>query len=272
MAAKVNLEFKSLSPSNDSVAFLTLNRPGASNALDGEMIREITESLAQVKQRGLSCRALVLQGEGKNFCAGADLEWMERSKELGLAANRKEADELSCLFRALYELETPSLAMVHGAVYGGGVGLVACCDYVLAAETTKFCLSEVRVGLAASVILPFLHLKMHAGFLRRYVLSATVFDAEEARHAGLIALVVDEDQRGQTLTAEINALLSGEPTVQRIFKRNHRLLLEQDAGWLKRQCELGAATIAAARVSATGQEGFRAFFEKRKPNWAVKIS
>ena len=269
---KVKLEFKNLSSSSDSVAFLTLARPEASNALDGGMIGEMMAALDSVRQRGAGCRVLVIRGEGKNFSAGADLEWMKRSKSLGLAANQKEAKELSSLFRSIYELETPTLALVHGAVYGGGVGLAACCDYVLAAEGTRFCLSEVKVGLAAAVILPFLHLKIHAGFLRRFVLSATVFGAEEARHAGLVALVVDEDKKEQALTEELNALLCGEPSAQRTFKRNHRLLLERDAAWLEKQCDIGVDTIAAARVSATGQEGISAFLEKRKPNWAATIS
>jgi len=269
--SKAKLELKKLNHTEDVVAYLTLSRPDASNAMDGEMIRELTAHLEKVATLGLKCRALVLSGEGRNFCAGADLEWMKRSKDLGLEANRQEAEELSRLFHTLYGLETPTLAVVHGAAYGGAVGLAACCDYVLASEKARFCLSEVKVGLVAAVILPFLHLKIHAGFLRRLVLGATVFDAEEARHAGLVQLVVFDADRDKVLQSELNAILAGEPTVQRAFKRNHRGLLERDSAWWKEQSRIGVETIAAARTSPTGQEGISAFFEKRKPKWAVTM-
>ncbi len=235
------------------------------------MIREMGQAIKTIKEMGLRCRLLVLRGVGKNFCAGADLEWMRQSKSLGLEQNRKEASELSALFRSLYDLETPTLALVQGAAYGGAVGLAACCDIVLATENSKFCLSEVKVGLVAAVILPFLHLKIHPGHLHRFVLGATVFGGEDARHAGLVARVVDEDKQDEALLHEINSILAGEPNVQRAFKKNHRLLLERDSAWWQAQCEIGVETIAAARISPTGQEGISAFFEKRKPNWAAKV-
>lgn len=270
MSSKVMLNFKTLPAGAGEVAFLTLNRAEVSNALDGEMIRDLVQAIKTVKEKGLTCRLLVLQGAGKNFCAGADLEWMKQSKNLGLEENRKESRELSSLFRGLYDLETPTLAVVQGAAYGGAVGLAACCDVVLAEERAKFCLSEVKVGLVAAVILPFLHLKIHPSFLRRFVLGATVFDAEEGRHAGLVTKVVEGDLK-EALLNEVNAILAGEPHVQRAFKRNHRLLLERDSGWWEKQCEIGVETIAAARVSPTGQEGIAAFFEKRRPHWAAKL-
>ncbi len=266
--AKATLELKKLKNGSESVAYVTLSRPDAANAMDGEMIRELTAAFETVRAMGLSCRALVLRGAGKNFCAGADLEWMKRSKNLSLEENRREAQELSRLFHSLYELETPTMAVVQGAAYGGAVGLAACCDYVIAEEKARFCLSEVKVGLVAAVILPFLFLKIHAGFLRRFVLGATVFDGEEARHAGLVQLVDYDGDLEKALTRELAAVLAGEPNVQRAFKRNHRLLLERDGAWWKEQSRIGIETIAAARVSATGQEGIAAFFEKRKPSWA----
>ncbi len=271
--SKAKLELKKLggpkSAKGDCVAYVTLARPDVSNAMDGEMIAELTAAFGQVQVLGLSCRALVLRGEGKNFCAGADLEWMKRSKDLSLEENRQEAQALSRLFHSLYELEAPTIAVVHGAAYGGAVGLAACCDYVVAEEKARFCLSEVKVGLVAAVILPFLHLKIHPGYLRRFVLGATVFDAEEGRHAGLVQVVDYDGDLEKVWKAELNAVLAGEPHVQRAFKKNHRQLLERDAAWWKEQSRIGVETIAAARVSPTGQEGIAAFFEKRKPEWAI---
>ena len=269
IVAKAKLELKKLGNSSGSVAYVTLSRPDASNAMDGEMIAELTAAFEKVQAMGLNCRALILRGEGKNFCAGADLEWMKRSKDLSLEENRREAQALSRMFHALYELETPTIAVVHGAAYGGAVGLAACCDYVIAHEKARFCLSEVKVGLVAAVILPFLHLKIHAGFLRRFVLGATVFDGEEARHAGLVQLVDYDGDLEKVLKAELASVLAGEPHVQRAFKKNHRRLLERDAAWWEEQSRIGIETIAAARVSPTGQEGINAFFEKRKPSWVV---
>jgi methylglutaconyl-CoA hydratase len=213
----------------------------------------------------------VICGAGKNFSGGADLDWMQKSSGLSYIDNVKEAEKLSALFSDLYELPVPTIALVHGAAFGGAVGVIACCDWAIAVDGAKFCLSEVRVGLVAAVILPYLAARMLPGDLRRLVHTGSVFDAATARAAGLVQRTAPAGGADVALKEELSQVLMGEPNIQRIFKQNHRKICEGVEKEWTRHLAVGIETIAKARVSETGQAGIRAFLSKQPPEWAIRL-
>lgn len=253
----------------DALAEITLSRPEVSNAFNATMIEEMLGHLDAIEKRKESCRAVIIRGAGKHFSAGADLEWMQKSTKLSYDENVREAETLSRLFARLYALAVPTIAVVHGAAFGGGVGLVACCDWAIAEEGARFCLSEVKVGLVAAVILPYLATRMPPGELRRLVMTAQVFGAEEAKTAGLVQRVAARGALGELVRSELSQVLAGEPNIQRIFKKNHQRILE-GAAWHEHEAT-GIETIARARVSETGQAGIRAFLTKQPPGWVAEL-
>ena len=173
-----SLVYLPTSDPEQTIAVLRLARPQAANAFNEEMMLEISAHLKAVREQ-TGCRALILHGQGKHFSAGADLNWMKSAAEQSPADNRAGSETLSRMFAALAELPLPTIAVATGAAYGGAVGLIACCDYTIALEKARFCLSEVRLGLIPAVILPHLKRRMRPAALRRLSLSASVFDAAE---------------------------------------------------------------------------------------------
>ena len=250
---------------------LTLNRPEVSNAFNAEMISEICQHFETITSQGEACRALVIKGAGKHFSGGADLEWMKRSSELGYDENLAEADKLSVLFASLCHLPVPTLAVVHGAAFGGAVGLVACCDFAIALDDAKFCLSEVRVGVVAAVILPYLADKMSPGQLRRYVLTGRVFTSREALDSGLVQRTVSQGRLDEALREELELLLKGSPTAQRTFKSLHQGVQKGPFDHWKLQQKTMVETIARMRVSPSGQKGMQAFLTKSTPDWVAAL-
>lgn len=270
--SNVLLEFRPIEAGKpDRIAVMTLNRPDVSNAFNGETIDEISRHLETVRSQSGECRLLCIRGAGKHFSGGADLEWMRRSSKLSYEENVAEAGRLSGIFSQLYEFPVPTMAIVHGASFGGAVGLIACCDFAVAVDSAKFCLSEVKVGLVAAVILPYLSIKVHPGDLKRFVLTARVFNSEEALRSGLVQRVVPEAGLAEAVREEIGAMLQGEPGIQRIFKENHRRLLGGAGNSWREGERIGIETIALARTSATGQAGIDAFLNKRAPDWVRKL-
>ena len=246
------------------VARLTLNRPERHNAFDDLLIADMTEALQELAAEP-SVRVVVLRGAGRHFCAGADLDWMRRVADYSEAANREDAAALALLMHTLDRLAKPTLALVHGAAYGGGVGLVACCDIAIAAEDAKFSLSEVRLGLIPAVISPYVMNAIGPRQARRYFQSAEVIPAPRALEIGLVHGVVPLEElegRGEAMVA---TLLEAAPGAQAEAKElvflcqgrqvDERLLLET------------GQRIASRRASAEGREGLAAFLEKRKPAW-----
>ena len=218
-----------------------------------------------------ACRALVVRAKGKHFSGGADLEWMRKSATLTFEENQAEARNLSGLFAALAGIPTPTVALVQGAVYGGAVGLVSCCDWAIAQDDAKFSLSEVRVGLLPATILPYLSRKMPAGQLRRYGLSARPFGAKDALDAGLVQRVVSAGEMDQAVREELSAVLVGEPRAQRTFKALHQQMQKGPSGFWEEQQKQMVKSIAEARVGEGGQKGLKAFFEKKPADWVVNL-
>lgn len=247
------------------VATLTLNRPDKHNAFDDALIAELTAKLKQVDS-DYKVRVVVLTGAGKSFSAGGDLNWMRSMARFSEKENLDDALKLAELMEILDTLSKPSLARVNGPAYGGGVGLVACCDIAIASDQAKFALTEVRLGLVPSVISPYVIAAIGAHQARRYFLTAEAIDARQAAAIGLVHEVVTADVLDDTLESVIGSLLKAGPqSLAAAKKLIAELAVDAEArGTLKKKT---AQLIAKLRVSPEGQEGLSAFLEKRPPQW-----
>ena len=245
-------------------ATLWLNRPEKNNAFNAQMIRELTAALKSLDENP-DLRFLLLRGRGKHFSAGADLAWMQESAHLDFHANLDDSQRLAELMYSLQQLRVPTLAVVQGAAYGGAVGLIACCDMAIGTAAARICLSEVRVGLIPAVISPFVVHAIGRRAARRYALTAEAFDGQRARELGLFAECHAEGELDTAVQEWIDQWLLNSPQALKACKE---LLNEVGHGQLspalRRYTE---SAIARIRVSPEGQEGLKAFLEKRKPNW-----
>jgi len=246
------------------VASLTLNRPEKHNAFDNIMITDLLQALGKIEKDD-SIRVLVLRAAGKSFCAGADLDWMRRMADYDLEQNLADAKQLARLMYRLNRLNKPVIALVQGASYGGGVGLIACCDIAIASADAIFSLSEVRLGLIPSVISPYVIAAIGSRAARRYFLSGERFDAACALQLGLIHEVVGPGKLEASLGQCIDALLNSGPYAQAAAKE----LIQQVQGRTidESLIEETARRIAEVRASDEAREGLNAFLEKRKPDW-----
>lgn len=243
------------------VTTLTLNRPDVHNAFDETMIAELRESLAGIEQDA-STRIVLIRASGRTFSAGADLNWMKRAANFTEQENYDDAMALAELLRTLDTLSKPTLAFVHGAAFGGGVGLISCCDVVLALRKAVFSLSEVKLGLVPAVISPYVVRAIGARSARRYFQTAERFDCEAAQRIGLVHEIADSDA---ALAAVVDALLQAGPQAQQVSKR--LITRVADRATTQAVIEDTARTIAGVRASAEGREGLSAFFEKRPAGW-----
>ncbi len=246
------------------VATLTLARPEKHNAFDDALIAELTTALESAVADE-AVRVVVLAAEGKSFSAGADLGWMKRMAGYGEAENLADARALANLMRVLNDLPKPTVARVQGAAYGGGVGLVACCDIAVAASSAKFCLSEAKLGLIPSVISPYVVAAMGARAARRYFLTSEVFDAEQAHRVGLVHAIDWRDRIDHDIDDIVGALLGNGPVA---MAESKDLIRRVAAGPVDdAMVEDTAQRIARIRASAEGAEGVAAFLERRAPTW-----
>jgi len=247
-----------------NVARVTLNRPDVHNAFDDVMIRELAEAFADIEKRP-EVRAVVLSGEGKSFCAGADLNWMRRVKDYSYDDNLCESLELSDMLYKIYASPKPTIARVNGAAIGGGTGLVAVCDIAVAAETAKFSFSEVKLGLIPACISPYVLKKCGEGKCREFFLTGERLTADKALSAGLVNSVVRSEELDATVDRYLSQLLSSGPeaiTTCKELLRNVPLMSYDEVK------KYTAEVIARIRMSDEGQEGMAAFLEKRRPKWA----
>ncbi len=248
------------------VATLTLTNPQRHNAFDDALIASLTDAFAALG-RDDHVRVVVLASTGRSFSAGADLGWMARMAAYSEAENVADAAALAGLMRTLDRLGKPTIAAVQGAAYGGGVGLVACCDVAVASEAARFCLSEVKLGLIPAAISPFVINAIGARQARRYFSTAEVFTAARAREIGLVHEVVPAAELDATCAGVVDALLLGAPHAQAEAK-SLVFLCEGRAVDDALSAETGRR-IAAARASAQGHEGVSAFLERRQPDWVL---
>jgi len=245
-------------------AVLTMNRPKLHNAFDEQLIATLTAELKRVEADD-QVRVVLLTGSGKSFSAGADLNWMRRMADYTPEDNLKDAMGLAGLMETLNGLKKPTIALVQGAAYGGGVGLVACCDMALASPQASFCLSEVRLGLIPAVISPYLVAAIGNRSARRYFLTAEAFDASEAYRMGLVHQVVPMEELLPAALRLSDFLLQNGPRAMEAAKE---LVAAVSSGPIDVAMIAGTARrIAAIRASKEAKEGLSAFLEKRKPAW-----
>jgi len=250
-----------------AVAEVSLNRPGVHNAFDEVLIAELTTTLQQL-DADAAIRAVVLTGEGASFSAGADLNWMGSMAQASESDNRADSLKLAALMRTLNYLSKPTLARVNGAAYGGGVGLVACCDIAIGVDTAKFSLSEVKLGLVPAVISPYVIAAIGARQARRLFITGEVFSATEAHRIGLLHEAVPADQLDAAVDRSLHWLGKGGPLAQTEAKRLALAMAGMSDGHQRTLDEHNAALIARLRVSSEGQHGLGAFLDKRAPDWA----
>lgn len=247
------------------VCEVTLNRPEVRNAFDPEMITEITQTFQTIPE---SARVVVLRGAGEVFCSGADLEWMKSMVHYSFDENKNDSLKLYGMFKAMEECRVPVVAMVQGAAMGGALGLMAVTDVVIAVDSAKFCFSEVKLGLVPAVISSFVLQKSSLGLISPWMIAGKVFGAHEAQRMGLVHEVAAVEKVEEILSSWIKNFLEAAPEAVKETKAlvSHVLELEKE-----QRKDKTIALIAARRVSAEGQEGLKAFLEKRAPAWKTLL-
>jgi methylglutaconyl-CoA hydratase len=246
------------------VCRLRMNRPELHNAFDPVLIAALTGAL-EAAGRDDVIRVVILEGTGPSFSAGADLNWMRGMASASEQVNRSDALTLARLMRTLDELPKPTIARVHGAAFGGGVGLVACCDIAIATPDAKFGLTESKLGLLPAVISPYVIEAIGARQARRWFATAEIFDAAEAHRIGLLHDVVNATTLDSAVQRQVELLLKAGPIAAASAKRLVRRVTD-DTNHDHLDAD-NADLIAQLRVSPEGQEGLSAFIDKRKPRW-----
>lgn len=246
------------------LATVTLNRPDVRNAFNEQAIAEIKQAFDELGSNG-EVRAIVLAANGPAFCAGADLNWMKKMAAYTHAENNADALQLADMLRTIYLCPKPVVAKVQGDCYAGGMGLVAACDIIVAAQEANFCLSEVKLGLIPATISPYVIKAMGENAARRYFLTAERFSAQEAHRIGYAHEVVPAAGLDAAVAAIAKALLANSPNAVQQAKR----LVRDVAGQPVNDALLAdtALRIAHIRASEQGREGVQSFLEKRKPDW-----
>jgi methylglutaconyl-CoA hydratase len=246
-----------------AVATVALNRPDVRNAFDDVLIGELTGAFGTLGGDA-GVRAIVLAGEGPVFSAGADVNWMKRSISYTQEQNKADALRMSGMFRAIDECPKPVIARVHGLCFGGGMGLISCCDVVVAVEAAQFAFTEVKLGIVPAVISAYVAPKIGAAHARRYFLTGETFGPVEARRLGLVHEVVAPDQLDAKVNEIVAALLKCGPQAVSTAKSLIPQVLSKSR---PDAIEYTASLISRVRTSPEGQEGLGAFLEKRKPSW-----
>ncbi len=246
------------------VAVLWLNRPEVRNAFNETMIAELSAAFGELDENP-AVRAVVLAGRGKVFCAGADLNWMKRMGELDFEENRNDALRFGAMLNRLHAMKKPTVARVHGAAFAGGMGLIAACDIAVAATDAEFSVSEVRLGLTPATISPYVLAAMGERAARRYFLTAERFTAAEAYRIGFVQELAQLPELDTKVNAILGEIVQGAPGAHVVTKDLIHAVARRRVD--SELMDDMANRIAAARASAEGKEGVRAFLEKRKPVW-----
>jgi methylglutaconyl-CoA hydratase len=265
------MAFQYLTTSRDgAVEHLTLNRPDVRNAFNEHVIAELTAWAAEVRERAAQgqVRVVVIGGAGKMFCAGADVTWMSQTIRYTEAENLRDAAAMSAMFAAIDLLPVPVVGRIQGAALGGGAGLAAVCDVVVAADDALFGFTEVKLGILPAVISPFALAKIGRSAARELFLTGARFAAARAREIGLVHAVVPAAELDAAVDSYVREFLASAPEAIAAAKA---LIPIVSGRPLAEAMPITAAAIAARRVSAEGQEGLRAFLEKRRPAWSGRV-
>ena len=249
----------------ESIAWVNLDRPEVRNALNDTLISELTEAFDWLNSRD-DIRVIVLKGNGKAFCAGADLAYMKEMANFSYNQNIADAQKLSKLFQTIYFCNKAVIVDVHGACIGGANGIIAAADIVIAEKETKFAFTEVRLGLTPATISPFVVAKIGNTAAKELMLTGRRFTADEAKTFGLVNVVVSEAEMIDAERQYIDHFMHASPDAIAECKNLLRLV-SGSADPYNPVFQQTSTLIANQRVSKAGQEGMKAFFEKRKPNW-----
>lgn len=265
-ALNISIDTKELGSEGRGVGRITMTRGEIHNAFDDQLIADLTQAFRRMDANP-SVEVVVLEAEGKSFSAGADLNWMRRMADYTWEENYKDSQGLAELMHTIYNLSKPTVAVVQGAAFGGGVGLVACCDIVIASERASFCLSEVKLGLIPAVISPYVVKAIGERQAQRYFLTAERFKAPQAKEFGLVHEVVAEEELVAKANEMIAGLLSNGPQAVRAAKSLIKAVAEKEIN--QDILDETAKRIADIRASEQGKEGLNAFLEKRPADWSV---
>ncbi|EFO33463.1 enoyl-CoA hydratase [Roseibium sp. TrichSKD4] len=261
----MSFETIALTIDDRGVASLSLNRPEKHNSLSAQMINELTAAADQINADD-TIRVVVLTGTGESFCAGGDLGWMREQFHADRKTRMSEARKLAMMLRALNELEKPLIGRVQGLAFGGGMGMMSVCDTVVAVDTAKFGLTEVRLGLIPATISPYVLARMGEGKARRVFMSARIFGAEEAKELDLVSKVVLAAELDEAIEREIKPYLGAAPAAVAASKALARSLgpiISDDV------IDDTIQQLADTWETPEAHEGISAFFDKRKPNWVA---
>lgn len=248
----------------NGILYLVLNRPEVSNAFNGKQMSNIIAALEEAEENP-DVRVVILTGSGKHFCAGGDIHYMRALAENSFEANKEDALQMAQLMYTLHEFQKPTIARVNGAAFGGGVGLLCCCDMAFGSPKTKICLSEVKIGMVAATIGPYIVKAVGTRQAHRYMLTAEVLDAIEAQKAGFLSGVFEEDALDHEIQQLAENICKNGPQAIQTSKALLQNLapLQVDEHLM----DYTAEVIATIRASEEGKEGLSAFLEKRKPKF-----
>ncbi len=250
----------------NGIATVILDRPEVRNALDAELIAALRDCFTALATDD-AVRVVVLTGAGTVFCAGADVRWMQEAARFTIEENARDARALAAMLATMDRCPKPVVARINGAAFGGGAGLVACCDIAIAVEDARFSFSEVRLGIVPATIGPFVLRKIGASQARALFLTAERFDAARAKEIGLVHAVVPAEELDTAVARQTDMLLHGGP---RALTAAKELVQELPGMTDGEQRTYTAALIAHLRTSPEGQEGLRAFLDRRSPTWSEK--
>lgn len=261
----------------NNIATISINRPKVKNAFDSNLINSLLKTLKNINENK-NIKLVILTGEGNCFSSGADLNWMQKSVNFSEQENYNDALQLAELLETLNSLKKPTIALVKGFAYGGAIGLIACCDIVICENNTKFCLSEVKIGLSPAVISPYVIAKIGENNARRYMITAETFSSSQALSIGLVTLSGNEQEIDTILQNIIKKILNNAPNaiattkslilqLSKISQLNNNKFNTSNSKQNINLKEFTANIIAKLRTSQEGQEGVKAFLEKRKPDW-----
>ncbi len=251
----------------DGVLYIVMNRPEVQNAFNSKQIVLLTEALENAASNP-EVKVVVLCGEGKNFCAGGDINYMKQMGQNSFQENKEDALQLAHLMHTLNELPKPTIARVNGAAFGGGVGLLCCCDMAFGTEDTKICLSEVKIGMVPATIAPYVMNAIGLRNAHRLMLTAEVMQGQEAVNCNFLNAIFPTSEFSKKVDALALKITTNAPNALEITKSILLNLAHQpvDEGVI----DYTADVIASVRESEEGKEGLTSFIEKRKPNWTPK--
>jgi methylglutaconyl-CoA hydratase len=249
---------------NDDTIIVSLNRPDVHNAMNELLMKELTYCFKDLS-KDKDVRCVVLTGNGKSFCAGADLNWMRSMINYKKEENIKDSSLLLNLYEAIYSCPKPVIGKINGHAFGGGVGLISVCDVAVSIPNRKFAFSEANLGLIPSVISTYVALRMKKADMRRFFITAEIFDSETAHSIGLIDYVVPPEKFNEKIEECIKLVSSSGPIAIGEIKSLIDNMSKMD---IKSYKEFTVEKISELRISAEGQEGINAFLDKRKPSWS----